>query len=75
MSFIKNKNPKINKEAVIEQSYDFAIKKFGRNGYAVEKMYVDDERYKKYLMDIQYMIDNKDKFKYLAEIMYEKLFD
>ena len=57
----------------IEQSYDHAIKKFGKNGYATNKFYVDDKRYKKFLLDLQYLIDNKDEFNKLAEIVFNEV--
>ena len=40
MGFQKNKEPDSTDEELIEQSYLHAIRKFGRNGYAVKKFYV-----------------------------------
>ena len=59
ISYGKKKNPEINKDESIERSYQFAIKKYGKNGYAINKNYVEDLKYKKFLEDIQYLIDNK----------------
>jgi hypothetical protein len=73
MSFNKKKNPRIDKYENIETSYNFAIKKFGKNGYAVNKSYVEDLKYKKFLEDIQYLIENKDIFVKLADIVYDEL--
>ena len=57
----------------IEQSYNHAIKKFGKNGYATNKFYVDDKRYKEFLTNLQYLIDNKDQFYKLAEIVFNEV--
>ena len=57
----------------IDKSYDHAIKKFGKNGYATNKFYVDDKKYKKFLKDLQYLIDNKDEFYTLAEIVFNEV--
>lgn len=74
ISYGKKKNPEIDKNESIERSYQFAIKKFGKNGYAVNKSYVDDLKYKKFLEDIQYLIENKKLFIKLAEVIYDKLY-
>ena len=74
ISYGKKKNPEIDKNESIERSYQFAIKKFGKNGYAVNKSYVDDLKYKKFLENIQYLIDNKELFIELAELIYDKLY-
>lgn len=72
MSFSKKDNPKKTMDECIEESYQFAIKKFGVNGYAVDKNYVDDGRYKKFLSDIQYLINNKNEFVKVATEIYKK---
>ena len=36
-------------------------------------MYVNDYKYEKFLMDIQYLIDNKKEFEKLASIVYDNL--
>jgi len=63
----------LNMNKAIEQSYNHAIKKFGKNGYATNKFYVDDTRYKEFLLNLQYLIDNKDKFYKLAEIVFNEV--
>ena len=75
ISYGKKKNPEIDKEESMERSYQFAIKKFGKNGYAVNKSYVEDLKYKKYLEDIQYLIDNKNMFIELASLIYDDLYN
>ena len=57
----------------IEDSYNHAIDKFGYNGYALNKFYVDDKKYKKFLNDLQYLIDNKEEFKRLAKIVFDEV--
>lgn len=57
-------------ELAIENSYNHAIDKFGKDGYAVNKFYVDDKKYQKFLKDLQYLIDNKDEFKKIAKLVF-----
>ena len=66
---------KLDMNKAIEQSYNHAIKKFGKNGYATNKFYVDDKRYKEFLTNLQYLIDNKDEFYKLAEIVFNEVKD
>lgn len=51
--------------------YDHAQEKFGVNGYAVKKYYVDDDKYKKYLDDLQELIKDKEKFDKKANEIYD----
>lgn len=46
----------------IQRVYEHAIKKFGKQGYAVNKYYVEDKKYFEYLQELQRLIDNKDEF-------------
>lgn len=62
IGFSMKKNPEKTFEELIEDSYQFAIKKFGKDGYAVKKMYVKDKKYEEFLKEIQYLIDNKKEF-------------
>ena len=64
---------KVDMEEAIEKSYKHAIDKFGKNGYATKKFYVDDKRYQKFLDDLQYLIDNKDKFYEVAKIVFNEV--
>lgn len=59
MGFYMKKQPNTLEQELIEDSYNFAIKKFGKQGYAVNKIYVKDEKYENFLKEIQYLIDNK----------------
>ena len=54
--------PNLNEEEQIQKVYEHAIDKFGKNGYAVTKFFVKDEKYSKYLKELQKLIDNKDEF-------------
>ena len=62
MGFSYKKNPSLTDEELIEESYVFAIKKFGKDGYATKKMYVNDKKYKEFLELMQYLIDNKNEY-------------
>ena len=64
---------KVDMEEAINQSYNHAIKKFGKNGYAVKKFYVEDDRYKKFLNDLQDLIDKKEEFYRLAKIVFKEV--
>lgn len=74
ISYANKMNPEISKEDSIKHSYEFAIEKFGVNGYAINKSYVEDKRYQKFLKDIQYLIDNKKQFYEIANEIYKQLF-
>lgn len=63
IGFALKENPDLSIENVIDESYNFAIKKFGKDGYAITKMYVKDQKYEDFLKEIQYLIDNKEEFK------------
>ena len=75
MGFQKKKEPNISDDELIECSYQFAIKKFGKNGYAVKKFYVEDEKYEKFLSELQYLIDNKNEYIKRAKTVLEKIKD
>lgn len=67
MGFTIKKHPEMPDKDVIEDSYQFAIKKFGKDGYAVTKMYVKDEKYENFLNELQYLIENKEEYISRAE--------
>ncbi len=62
MSFTMKKHPELSNDELIEDSYQFAIKKFGKKGYAVTKMYVKDEKYESFLNELQYLIEHKEEY-------------
>lgn len=55
--------PNMKLEEIIETSRLHLIDKFGRKGYASEKMYFKDDEYIKFLKDITALTDDKEKFK------------
>lgn len=75
MAFDINKHPELSKEQIMNGSYEFAVKKFGKNGYAINKSYVNDGKYQKYLDALQYLIDNKEIYIELASIAYDEIID
>ena len=48
---------------MIETSRRHLIDKFGQKGYATEKMYFEDEEYKRFLEDIVLLTNNKELFR------------
>ena len=55
-------NPEDTLEQIIEESRKHIIDKFGKKGYATEKMYFEDLEYIKFLEDISNLADNKEEF-------------
>jgi len=56
-------NPNDSLDKIIEESRQHIINKFGKKGYATEKMYFEDLDYKKFLEDISVLAENKEEFK------------
>ncbi len=56
-------NPHCTLDEIIEESRQHIINKFGKKGYASEKMYFEDLDYKKFLEDISSFVENKEKFR------------
>ncbi len=56
-------NPTATLDEIIEESRQHIISKFGKEGYATEKMYFEDLDYKKFLDEISILANNKVKFK------------
>ena len=56
-------NPNDTLDQIIEESRQHIINKFGKEGYATEKMYFEDLDYKKFLEDISILAENKEEFK------------
>ena len=50
-------------DEIIEESRQHIINKFGKKGYATEKMYFEDLDYKKFLKDISIFAENKEEFR------------
>lgn len=47
---------------IMDESYNHLVNKFGKNGYAVEKMYFDDPEYNKFLEDLNHILSNRLEF-------------
>ncbi len=56
-------NPNDTLDEVIEASRKHLMDKFGKKGYANEKMYFEDLDYKKFLEDISILVEDKEKFR------------
>ena len=56
-------NPNNTLDEIIEESRQHVIKKFGKKGYATEKMFFEDLEYKKFLEDISNLAENKAQFR------------
>ena len=56
-------NPNDTLDEIIEESRKHLANKFGKNGYAKEKMYFEDSEYKKFLEDISELVEDKEKFR------------
>ena len=50
-------------DEIIEESRQHIIDKFGKKGYATEKMYFEDLDYKKFLEDISVLAEDKEEFR------------
>ena len=57
----------------MNRSLEHAIEKFGKNGYAINMYYVDDNKYNEYLKKLQKLIDNKEEFFKKSNEIYDKL--
>lgn len=47
---------------IIDTSYEHLLDKFGKKGYATEKMYFEDLEYKKFLEDLAGLLENRSEF-------------
>lgn len=56
-------NPDASLEEIIEESRQHILEKFGKKGYANEKMYFEDLDYKKFLEDISFLAEDKEEFR------------
>lgn len=55
-------NPESSLEQIIEESRLHLKNKFGKEGYATEKMYFEDNDYKLFLKEISELVDNEEEF-------------
>lgn len=56
-------NSNYNLDQIIEESRQHILDKFGKKGYATEKMYFEDLDYKKFLEEISILINNETQFR------------
>lgn len=73
MFFHKKKFPDATDEEMIEHSYMHAIKKFGKQGYAVTKFYIEDKKYQAFLDELQGLIDDKEEYTKRAKEVLKKV--
>ena len=59
-SFSRKSNPSYTEDEVFNEAYTHLNKKFGVNGYA--KVYLKDEEYENFLIEIRSLLSNKEKF-------------
>lgn len=58
-----DKKPNASFEEILEESRLHILEKFGKKGYATEKMYFEDEDYKRFLSEITLLAEDKEAFK------------
>lgn len=56
-------NPEETLDEIIEESRQHLRNKFGKKGYATEKMFFEDLEYQKFLEDISELTEDKEKFR------------
>ncbi len=61
--YVLKHRPNSSLEDIIERSRIHLIDKFGKDGYATNKMYFEDIDYQKFLHDISLLANNKDEFR------------
>ena len=62
-SYRKEHFPESTLEEIIEDSRNHIIDKFGRNGYAKDKIYFEDEDYNKFLKEVETFAEDKEEFR------------
>ena len=55
--------PNASVDEIIMESWKHAVNKFGREGYAIEKMYFLDDEYEQFLKEVQELTDNPIEFR------------
>ena len=61
-SYTKKHNPGFTEEEIYEECRRYLNKKFGKNGYAVNKIYFEDKDYLDYLEKMDEITTNKEEF-------------
>ena len=62
-TYILKHNPEKSLDDIIEESRKHILDKFGKDGYAKNKMYFKDEQYEKFLIKCDKLASNKEEFK------------
>lgn len=62
-SYRKEHFPDATLEEIIEESRQHIIDKFGKQGYAKEKMYFEDEEYNNFLREVETFAEDKELFR------------
>lgn len=61
----KKHNDSASLKQIIDESYEHLLNKFGKEGYAIEKMYFEDVEYKRFLESLGKILDNRVEFERL----------
>ncbi len=61
-TYTKAHNPSFTLEEIIEDSRRHIIQKFGKDGYAIQKMYFKDPQYEAFLATVDDLTSNKENF-------------
>jgi len=64
----------IGKEEHIQRAWEHAVTKFGKEGYAAKKDYIENEYREKELKKLQELIEAKERFFKVADEMYKKIY-
>lgn len=54
--------PELSLKQIMDESYNHLLDKFGRKGYATEKMYFEDIDYKNFLNEMAILLENRSEF-------------
>ena len=54
--------PNSSLKQIMDESYEHLVSKFGKKGYATEKMYFEDLEYKKFLEEVNSLLEDRDEF-------------
>lgn len=73
ISYEKEHHPEYTKQQILNRNLEHAIEKFGKNGYAINMYYVNDNKYNEYLKKLQKLIDNEEEFFKKSNEIYDKL--
>ena len=58
----KKHSPESSLKQIMDESYEHLVNKFGKRGYATEKMYFEDNEYKLFLEELNKLLSNREDF-------------